>query len=84
MDKSLERGYRPGIVLIDGAYGNNSSFIKGLEDRKLKYLGGVAKNRNVIITQEAGIESEIRLDKLAETLSSEDFTEVQLNLNRVC
>jgi hypothetical protein len=55
---------------------------KGLEDRKLKYLGGVAKNRNVIITQEAGIESEIRLDKLAETLSSEDFTEVQLNLNK--
>ena len=82
IDKSLNRGYRPGIVLIDGGYGNNSSFIKELETRELKYLGGVAKNRNVIINQEAEIETEIRLDKLAETLSPEDFTEVQLNLNK--
>jgi len=24
---SLDRGYRPGIVLIDSAYGNNTSFM---------------------------------------------------------
>ena len=82
IDKSLERGYRPGIVLIDGGYGNNSSFIKGLETRELKYLGGVAKNRNVIIKSETGIESKIRIDKLAETLPKEAFTEVQLNLSK--
>ena len=82
IDKSLERGYRPGIVLIDGGYGNNSSFIKGLETRELKYLGGVAKNRNVIIKSETGIESKIRIDKLAETLPKEAFTELQLNLSK--
>jgi SRSO17 transposase len=82
IDKSLERGYRPGIVLIDGGYGNNSSFISGLETRELKYLGVVAKNRHVIIENESEIESEIRLDKLAERLSPEDFTEVQLNLTK--
>ena len=27
IDKSLNRGYRPGIVLIDSAYGNNTSFL---------------------------------------------------------
>jgi len=42
----------------------------------------VAKNRNVIIKNESEIEAEIRLDKLAETLSPENFTEVQLNLNK--
>lgn len=82
IDKSLERGYRPGIVLIDGGYGNNSSFIKGLETRELKYLGGVAKNRKVIITTESNLETEIRLDKFAESLSKEDFQEIQLNLTK--
>ena len=42
----------------------------------------MAKNRNVIITHESEIEVEIRLDQLAESLSPEDFTEVQLNLSK--
>ena len=49
IDRSHARGYRPGIVLIDAGYGNNSSFLSELEQRKLKYLGGVAKNRKVKI-----------------------------------
>ncbi|NEO79692.1 MAG: transposase [Moorea sp. SIO4G3] len=44
IDRSLARGYRPGIVLIDAGYGNNTTFLKKLEERELKYLGGVAKN----------------------------------------
>ena len=28
INKSLKRGYRPGIILIDSAYGNNTSFLK--------------------------------------------------------
>ena len=43
IDKSLNRGYRPGIVLIDSAYGNNTSFLKELENKKLRYIGGIAK-----------------------------------------
>jgi SRSO17 transposase len=49
IDRSLERGYRPGIVLVDTGYGNNTTFLLELEKRKLKYLGGLAKNRKVII-----------------------------------
>ncbi len=45
IDRSLKRGYRPGIVLMDAGYGNNTNFLKGLESRRLKYLGAVAKNR---------------------------------------
>ncbi len=48
IDRSLERGYRPGIVLIDAGYGNNKTFLLELEKRRLKYLGGLAKNRKVL------------------------------------
>ena len=54
IDKSLNRDYRPGIVLIDSSYGNNASFLKELEERKLKYIGGIAKNRNILFKDIAG------------------------------
>lgn len=82
IDRSLMKGYRPGIVLIDAGYGNNITFLLELEKRKLKYLGGLAKNRKVIIETEANQLQEIRLDKLAESLSSEAFIPVQINLDK--
>lgn len=33
IDKSLNRGYRPGIILIDAGYGNNTTFLIELEKR---------------------------------------------------
>src|SRR4028119_105657 len=36
IDRSLSRGYQPGIVIIDAGYGNNTSFLLGLENRQLK------------------------------------------------
>ena len=82
IDRSLMRGYRPGMVLIDAGYGNNITFLLELETRKLKYLGGLAKNRKVIIETEANQLQEIRLDKLAESLPSEAFIPVQINLDK--
>jgi SRSO17 transposase len=82
IDRSLARGYRPGIVLIDAGYGNNTSFLKALEERKLNYLGGVAKNRKVIIKKESGMEGEIRLDEWAKSLAAKDFEEITLDLEK--
>jgi hypothetical protein len=82
IDRSLERGYRPGIVLIDAGYGNNITFLLELEKRKLKYLGGLAKNRKVRIETSENQREEIRLDKLAESLPSEAFIPVQINLDK--
>jgi len=82
IDRSLERGYRPGIVLIDAGYGNNTTFLLELEKRRLKYLGGLAKNRRVIIAHEGNSQEEIRLDNLAQALNTEAFTQVQLNLEK--
>ena len=67
IDRSLARGYRPGIVLIDAGYGNNSRFLKALEKRKLTYLGGVAKNRKVVIKETSDISREITLKDLAKS-----------------
>jgi len=82
IDRSLQRGYRPGLVLIDADYGNNTAFLLSLEKRRLKYLGGLAKNRKIITGIDANKLEEIRLDKLAGSLSAEAFTPIQLNLDK--
>jgi hypothetical protein len=82
IDRSKERGYRPGIVLIDAGYGNNTTFLLELEKRRLKYLGGLAKNLLVIIKTEANVREEIRLDNLAKSLPAIAFTPIKLNLDK--
>ncbi|MDJ0536203.1 MAG: IS701 family transposase [Xenococcaceae cyanobacterium MO_207.B15] len=82
IDKSLKRGYKPGIVLIDSGYGNNTSFLNELEKRKLNYLGGLAKNRKVKVVNSTTFTEEIRLDKLAESLPKEAFSETTINLEK--
>ena len=69
-------------MLIDAGYGNNTTFLLELEKRKLKYLGGLAKNRKVIRETQTNKGEEIRLDKLAESLPVEAFSAIQLNLDK--
>ncbi len=78
IDKSLKRGYRPGIILIDSAYGNNKSFLLELEKKKLKYIGVIAKNRNILVKTPSKELEEIRVDEYAQWLSSEEFKEIQI------
>lgn len=82
IDRTLERRYQPGIVIVDAGYGNNTSFLLELELRQLKYLGGLAKNRKVTIHQKDSIPQTIRLDELAQSLPQEAFTEIQLSLDK--
>jgi hypothetical protein len=82
IERSVERGDRPGIVLIDAGYGNNTPFLKELEKRQLKYIGGVAKNRKVLIEKEKEEREEMRLDKWAESLSDQDFKKIELKLDK--
>ena len=79
IDKSLKRGYRPGIILIDSAYGNNTSFLRELEKKKLKYIGGIAKNRNILVKSKSNKLEEIRVDEYAKWLSSDEFKEIKIN-----
>ena len=82
IDRSLERGYRPGIVLIDSGYANNTNFLKNLEKRKLSYLGGLAKNRKVKVVNSQELTEEIRLDILAELLPAKAYRQITINLEK--
>ncbi|BAY50379.1 transposase (plasmid) [Scytonema sp. HK-05] len=53
-----------------------------LERKELKYLGGLAKNRKITISTSENIQQTIRLDELAQGLSEEAFTEIELNLDK--
>lgn len=76
--RSLQRGYRPSLVLIDAGYGNNTQFLKQLEKRKLKYLGGVAKNRTILISKKSKSTAKLRLDELAKDLPSGVWEKISL------
>ncbi|WGV26130.1 IS701 family transposase [Halotia branconii] len=82
IDQTRERGYQPGIVIVDAGYGNNTSFLLELENRKLKYLGGIAKNRKVTISEQENNQRTIRIDELAKSIPQEAFSEIQLNLDK--
>ena len=84
VNQTLKRKYRPRIVLIDGGYGNNSTFLKGLEKLELKYIGGLAKNRlAVVINPNTGEKKEEkRLDEIILSLPKEDFQAVTLELEQ--
>ena len=76
------RGFRPGIVLIDSGYGNNTKFLKELEKKNLNYLGGLAKNRKVKVVNSSELTEEIRLDTLAESLPKEAYTQTSVKLEK--
>lgn len=84
INQTLERKYRPGIVLIDGGYGNNSTFLKGLEKLNLKYIGGLAKNRlaSIINPNTEEKQAEKRLDEIILSLPKENFQAVTLELDK--
>lgn len=81
VDKCLQRGEKPGVVLIDAGSGNNTTFLKQLESKKLKYIAGLAKNSLVVSQLEPDKEKvALRLDELAFSLKPELFTGIQLQL----
>jgi SRSO17 transposase len=82
IDRTLNRKYQPGIVIVDAGYGNSTPFLLELEKRQLKYLGGLAKNRKVIVNTKENSTQIVRLDELAQALAQEDFTEIKLKLEQ--
>jgi SRSO17 transposase len=80
INRTLERGYRPGIVLSDVGYGNNTTFLQEVEKRKLKYIGRIAKTRQVKVKKGGKVTEENRIDILAKSLPKGVFTKNYLQL----
>lgn len=79
VDRCLARGMNPDLVLADAAYGTNTKFIQKLEERKLNYIVGLAKNRRVnaqLPGEQEGHKHTV--SEVAHSLSSEQFVEVDL------
>ncbi|NES06896.1 MAG: hypothetical protein F6K22_31245 [Okeania sp. SIO2F4] len=41
----------------------DTTFLKKLEERELKYLGSIAKNRKIVVKQKSNQEIETRIDE---------------------
>ena len=80
INRTLERGYRPGIVLSDVGYGNNTTFLQEVKKRKLKYIGRIAKTRQVKVKKGGKVTEENRIDILAKSLPKGVFTKNYLQL----
>ena len=70
-------------MLIDRGYGNNTLFLNQLEKRNLTYIRGLAKNRKVQIPKQDDIKEEIKLEKLAESISPKAFNLVKLSTKKM-
>ena len=79
IEKCLDRNYIPKVILMDGGYGNNSTLLGKIEEKNLKYIGVIAKNRNVLLVEENKLYSEKRIEQIASELSSDNF---EKNKNR--
>jgi hypothetical protein len=83
VDKCLKRDLKPGLCLIDSGYGNNTTFLLGLEERNLKYVASVVGNRKVSIQLEGERKRQKhRLDELAKTIKPECFKLITLKLEK--
>lgn len=81
VDKCLNRGLTPGLILLDAGYGNNTPLLKELETRGLKYVAAINKIRNVYYELHGDTRREKhRIEDIAKSLAPERFQRVQLPL----
>jgi DDE superfamily endonuclease len=82
VDKCLKRGMRPGVVLMDSGYGNNTPFLLALEEKELKYVASVVSVRRVSFQMDGEPKRQKhRLDELAKNINSDDFKKITLELD---
>ena len=78
IEKCLNRNLIPEVVLIDASYGNNSSLLNKMEEKKLTYIGAIAKNRKVKLIKENKKLEEKRIDEIAQDLNKDEYEIVEL------
>ncbi len=53
-------------------------FQRKLAEKNLKYIGGIAKNRNLLFKTSSGKLDTIRIDEYAQWISNEEFKEIEI------
>ena len=81
IDKCLARDLKPGRVVADSFYGDNTKFLQALEERNLEYVVALKGARNVYIELPGDKRREKhRLDEVVKTITAEQLTKVTLPL----
>jgi hypothetical protein len=79
----LDKGLTPGLTLLDAGYGNNSTLLKELEKKGLKYVAAINKSRNIYFELSTDTRREKhRIEDVAKTLAPESFTPIELPLEK--
>jgi hypothetical protein len=83
IDKCLNRGIMPSLVLFDSGYGNNGPLLEELEKRGLKYIAALPKNR-IVYVQLPGepVRNKHKLEDVVKTLMPDKLTKVSLKLDK--
>lgn len=83
IDKCLEKGLTPGLTLLDAGYGNNVPLLKQIEEKGLKYVAAINKNKNFFYKLPGDTRREKHgIEEIAKNLAPEDFTEIELQLEK--
>lgn len=83
VDKCLNRGVIPGLILLDAGYGNNGPLLAELEKRELKYIGALSKNRVVHVKLPGEkVRTEHKLEEVVKTLTADRLTKHTLTLDK--
>jgi hypothetical protein len=82
IDRCVERGLSPGLIVMDAGYGNNAPLLKEVENRGLKYIAAINKARNVYYEMTGDTRREKhRIEDVAKSLAPEKFLPVELQLD---
>ncbi len=83
IDKCLERGLSPGLVLFDAGYGNNIPLLKKVEEKGLKYVASINKNKIMFYELAGDTRREKHgIEEIAKSLAPETFAPVELKLEK--
>jgi SRSO17 transposase len=81
IESCLDKALTPGLILLDAGYGNNSTLLKEIEKKGLKYVAAINKCRNIYFEMSMDTRREKhRIEDVAKTLTPESFTPVELPL----
>jgi SRSO17 transposase len=81
VDRCLARDLKPGRVIADSFYGDNTNFLKALEERNMEYVCALKGSRNVYVKLPGDHRREKhRLDEVVKTITAEQLTKVKLGM----
>ena len=83
INKCLDKGLSPGLVLLDAGYGNNVPLLKRIEEKGLKYVASINKNKNFYYEMLGDSRREKHgIEDIAKSLPPENFVPVELQLEK--